>query len=80
MSIEAIGSVLLALCGLPEALRCIKLKRCDIGYGMLLMWLLGEICLVKFSFNTEQHILLINYLTNILFIGIMIYYKIKKSH
>ena len=71
----AIGSILLALCALPECFRTIKNKRCDIGYGMLLSWLLGELCLVVFAIQTFQYILLINYFSNILFIGIMLYFK-----
>jgi uncharacterized protein with PQ loop repeat len=75
--IAAIGSILLALCGLPEAVRAFKLKRCDIGWGMLLMWLFGELCLVIFALQTKQYVLLINYFANILFLAIMIFYKIS---
>lgn len=70
-----IGSLLLALCGLPEAYRAFKLKRCDVGYGMLLSWLIGELFLIVFAIQTTQYVLLINYLTNVLFIAIMLYYK-----
>jgi uncharacterized membrane protein len=73
---ELWGSILLALCGLPEAIRSFRSKRCDIGWGMILSWLLGEICLVVFAFQTKQYILLINYFANISFISIMLYYKI----
>lgn len=73
--IETIGSILLALCGLPETIRTIKNKRCDIGYIMLFSWLGGELCLTIFAINCEQYILLINYLTNIFFISIMLAYK-----
>lgn len=72
----AIGSILLALCALPEAIRSFKLKRCDIGWGMLLMWLLGELCLVVFALQTKQYVLLINYFANILFLAVMIFYKL----
>lgn len=74
--IEAVGSVLLALCGFPEALRAFRLKRCDIGWGMLLMWLIGELCLVVFALQTKQHVLLINYFANILFLAVMLFYKL----
>lgn len=70
-----IGSVLLACCGAPEAYRAFKLKRCDVGYGMLLSWLIGELFLIVFAIQTTQYVLLINYLTNVLFIAIMLYYK-----
>jgi hypothetical protein len=74
--VAAIGSILLALCALPEAIRSFKLKRCDIGWGMLNMWLWGEICLVVFALQTKQYVLLINYGANILFLAIMIFYKL----
>ena len=37
-----IGSVLLALCGLPIALEDIKTKKSDINLWFLVMWGLGE--------------------------------------
>jgi uncharacterized protein with PQ loop repeat len=74
--IAAIGSILLALCALPEAIRSFKLKRCDIGWGMLLMWLFGELFLVVFALQTKQYVLLINYGANILFLAVMIFYKL----
>ena len=73
--IAAIGSVLLALCGLPEAIRSFKLKRCDVGYPMLILWLLGELCLIVFAIQTTQYVLLINYFANVAFILVMLYYK-----
>ena len=73
--IAGIGSILLALCGAPEAVKCLRAKKCDIGWFMLLMWLFGEILLVIYAIQTKQFILLINYFSNILFVLIMIYYK-----
>lgn len=73
--IAGIGSFLLAICGIPELLRVIKNKRCDIGYPMLLLWLVGELLLVVFAIQTKQFILLINYFSNIFCVVIMIYYK-----
>jgi uncharacterized protein with PQ loop repeat len=73
--IATIGSVLLALCGLPEALKAFKTKRCDVGYPMLLSWLIGELCLIVFALQTKQYMLLINYIANVLFVITMLYYK-----
>jgi hypothetical protein len=74
--IAGLGSLLLALCGLPEMIRTIQNKRCDIGWLMLLLWLFGEILLFIFACNTKQYILLINYGANISFVMIMVYYKL----
>lgn len=72
---ETVGSVLLALCALPEVVRTIRNKRCDIGHGMLLAWLIGEVCLVVFALQTKQYVLLINYIANLLFVLVLYWYK-----
>jgi hypothetical protein len=73
--IAGIGSLMLALCGFPEALRAYKNKRCDVGYPMLLLWLFGELFLIVFAIQTRQFILLINYFANVIFVLVMLYYK-----
>jgi uncharacterized protein with PQ loop repeat len=77
--IVTIGSILLAICGLPEAIISFKTKRCSIGWGMLLCWLFGEILLSIFAIQTKQYVLLINYFTNLTILGIMIKYKIPRE-
>lgn len=74
-----VGSVLLALCGAPEAYKTYKEKRCDIGWPMLLMWFVGELLLIIFSIQTQQYILLINYIANLSFLILMVRYKIWPS-
>lgn len=74
--IVTIGSILLALCGFPEAYKCYKEKNCAIGWPMLLMWLVGEILLIIFAIQTGQYILLVNYVANLSFLAVMIKYKI----
>jgi len=71
-----VGGILLAFCGLPEAYRAYKNKRCDIGKGMLSMWFVGEICLFLYVLPNRDIPLLMNYLTNILLLSILIWYKI----
>ena len=75
--IGLVGSLLLALCGLPEALSARKKGRCDVGYGFLCMWLLGEILVLLYNHMLHQDMwLYINYLLNICFIVIMLRYKV----
>lgn len=74
-----ISGIMLALCGLPEAIRSVRNKRCDIGWGLLLMWLGGEIGLLIYEFKTMAIPRLLNYSCNIIFINIMIYWKLKKK-
>jgi uncharacterized protein with PQ loop repeat len=75
--IAAIGSLMLALCALPEAIKTFKQKSCSLGWGMLLLWLFGELFLVVFAIQTKQYVLLINYCANIAFLSPMVYYKIR---
>jgi hypothetical protein len=75
--IAAVGSVMLAICALPEAIRAFQQKSCSLGWGMLLLWLFGEICLIVFALQTRQYVLLINYGANVAFLAVLIYYKVK---
>ena len=75
--IGTIGSILLALCGLPELIRSYQRKKADIGWGFLNMWLFGEILLLAYVFMTYVDIiLLLNYGANIVIILGLVYYKI----
>ena len=74
--IGLIGSLLLALCAFPEALSAIETGECKVGYRMLILWGLGEILMTIYNYQTHNDMwLYINYLLNILFIGIMLKYK-----
>jgi len=78
MIIEAFGftgGILLSICSIPEALRSYREKVCHIGWGMLLLWLGGEIGLLVYEVKTMAIPRLINYFLNLLCIIIMIYYK-----
>lgn len=75
--IAGIGSLLLALCGLPEAISAYKNKKSALGWPMILMWLIGEILLIIFAIQTSQYILLVNYIANVLFLLVIIRYKIS---
>lgn len=74
-----VSGIMLALCGLPEAIRSYKNKRCDIGWGLLIMWMLGEIGLLIYETKTLAIPRILNYSCNIIFISVMIFYKVKKK-
>lgn len=79
---EIIGycsGILLALCGLPEAIKSYRTKRCDIGWGMLSIWLVGEVGLTIYELNTLAVPRLVNYGLNIVFVSIMMYYKLRRD-
>lgn len=74
-----IGSILLGACGIPELYRTIKDNRCHVGWGMLLMWLIGEILVFIHVFKEIQDVaLLFNYGLNIAILIVMVYYKIRR--
>lgn len=63
-----IGSILLALCGLPQAVKSWLDGRTDISLAMLAMWLIGEMLLTIYCVHLGNWPLLLNYLANILIV------------
>ena len=70
-----VSGILLAICGLPEAIRSYKNKKCDIGWLFLIMWFLGELGLLIYEYKTLALPRILNYCCNIVFISVMLYYK-----
>jgi len=74
-----LGSILLAVCGVPELLRTISDGKCHIGWGMLLCWFFGEVLLAyHIIIKVKDRALLFNYSLNIAIITIMLFYKFKE--
>lgn len=73
-----LGSVCLALCGVPQALQSYKDKHSHgITWGMLLLWAFGEVFALAYVFNKLDAPLILNYAINIFVVGLMLYYKLK---
>jgi uncharacterized protein with PQ loop repeat len=73
-----IGSILLAFCGLPQAIESWKTKNSDgLTWGFLGMWGMGEIFTIIYIIPKWHWPLIFNYTANIIFISIILYYKIK---
>ena len=72
-----IGSILLAFCGLPQAIESIKTKSSEgLTWGFIGMWFIGEICTFIYILPTLNLPLLFNYTANIIFLAIIIYFKL----
>ena len=72
-----IGSILLAFCGLPQAIESIKTKSSEgLTWGFIGMWFIGEICTFVYILPTLNLPLLFNYTANIIFLAIIIYFKL----
>jgi uncharacterized protein with PQ loop repeat len=70
-----VGGIMLSICSIPEAIKSYKEKACHIGWGMLLLWLGGEIGLLVYEVKTMALPRLINYFLNLLCILVLIFYK-----
>jgi uncharacterized protein with PQ loop repeat len=72
-----LGSILLAFCGLPQAIESFKTKNSDgLTWGFLLMWALGELFTFAYVLPKLDLPLIFNYSANIIFLIIIIYYKL----
>jgi uncharacterized protein with PQ loop repeat len=73
-----IGSILLAFCGLPQAIESYKTKSsAGLTWGFLIMWFVGEILTVIYIIPKWHWPLIFNYTANIFFLSIILYFKIK---
>ena len=76
-SIGWLGSILLAFCGLPQAIESIKTKSSEgLTWGFIGMWFIGEICTFVYILPKMDLPLLLNYTANIIFLAIIIFFKL----
>lgn len=67
-----------SLCAIPQAWTSYKQKHSDgVSWGLLVLWLLGEIFATIYVLPKKDAPLLVNYAFNMMFIVVIIYYKIK---
>ncbi len=78
-TIGFIGSILLAVCGIPEVVRTIKDNKCHLGWNFLLLWFGGELFMLTYVIPMKDLPLLLNYVFNTALVGIMLFYKIKNT-
>jgi len=73
-----IGSIMLAICGLPQAIESFKTKSSEgLTWGFLALWFFGEILTFAYVLPKMDLPLLINYSANIIFLLIILYFKIN---
>jgi len=72
-----LGSICLALCGVPQAIQSYQDKHSHgISWGMLLLWAFGECFALTYVFNKLDMPMVMNYGINIFVVALMLYYKI----
>lgn len=81
--IELIGwfsAICFGLCGLPQAYKSVKEEHSlGVSWGLLILWYLGEWSAVAYVYLKHglDLPLLTNYLLNLIFISIILKYKIR---
>jgi uncharacterized protein with PQ loop repeat len=72
-----IGSIMLAICGLPQAIESFKTKSSEgLTWGFIGLWFWGEIFTFAYILPKMDLPLLINYSANIIFLSVIIYFKL----
>jgi len=73
-----LGSICLAVCGLPQAWMSYRDKHSHgISWAFVLLWAFGEAFALAYVYDKLDLPLVTNYLTNILILGVILYYKIN---
>lgn len=75
-----LGSICLAICGIPQAWMSYRDKNSHgISWGFVLLWAFGEAFALTYVYDKLDLPLVVNYMTNILIVGVILYYKINPS-
>lgn len=73
-----LGSICLAICGIPQAWLSYKEKHSHgISWAFVLLWAFGEIFALAYVYDKLDLPLLLNYSVNILILAVIIYYKVN---
>jgi uncharacterized protein with PQ loop repeat len=73
-----LGSICLAVCAIPQAWMSFKDKHSEgISWAFLLLWAFGEVFALAYVYDKLDLPLLLNYATNILVLGVILYYKVN---
>ena len=76
-----LGSICLAVCGIPQAWQSYKDKNSDgISWGFVILWAFGEVFALVYVYDKLDLPLLLNYATNILILAVILYYKVKPQN
>lgn len=71
------GSLLFAICGLPQAIDCYRSGHArGLNWFFLLAWLGGEVFTIAYVWPKADYPLLANYFMNLVFVVIMLKFKI----
>ena len=71
------GAILFAICGLPQAVQCAREGHArGLNWFFLLAWFFGEVLTIIYVWPKADYPLLFNYFLNLLFLVVILRYKI----
>lgn len=77
--LETVGSIAFAACGIPAAWDAIKTKKVGMPWMFMILWSIGEVCMLVWSAMTGHYSMLcFNYGPNFVCLAICLYHKIKE--
>lgn len=75
-----LGSICLAICGAPAAYKVYKERHArGLSGPSIALWWLGEVLTLIYIVPQLNWPLIANYATNLVFVSVLVYYKIKEG-
>lgn len=75
-----VGAALLAFCGLPQAVHSWRTGSSDgVTWGLISMWGIGEVLTLVYVLPKMDWPLLFNYAANIVFLSVIMWYKVRPT-
>jgi len=74
-----LSSICFAVCGIPELISTIKTKKCNLTWGLISMWMGGEVLGIIYVFDKGAYPIIFNYSINFAILCILCYYKFKQK-
>lgn len=69
------SAILLATCGIPELIKALNGAKVEAGSELLIMWFLGEVFGLIYTFPMKKLPLTFNYGLNTIIVGALVYFK-----
>jgi uncharacterized protein with PQ loop repeat len=76
-----VGSIMLSICGLPQAWDSLKNKHSNgISWGFILLWLFGELFALVYVVYKKENPIIFNCVLNTVIVSVIFYYKWKNYY
>jgi len=72
-----IGGTLLAVCGIPQAIKTIRDGKCEVSHLFIWAWFLGEVLTLIYILPTGSIPLYLNYSVNVIATSIILFYRLR---